>query len=174
VSVAEQPTNEFAGKRVAVIGLAATGLATARVLRDQGARVRVYDAKPEAQLSTQAVADVRALGEGVSLALGTSDVNWPNTDLVVPSPGVPRHAPPLVEAVQRGRARARRDRGRLPARPRAHLAITGTNGKTTTTALVGAICREAGLQTWVAGNIAEDEGRRLPLIQPPSKRPPTA
>jgi UDP-N-acetylmuramoylalanine--D-glutamate ligase len=45
------------------------------------------------------------------------------------------------------------------------LAITGTNGKTTTTALLGAICRESGRETWVAGNIAEDAGVRLPLIE---------
>ncbi len=157
--------NEWGGKNVAVIGLAATGLATAHVLRDRGARVRVYDAKPEAELSAARVADARALGDGVTLALGSSEIDWTATDLIVPSPGVPRHAAPLVEAVKRGvpvlgEIEVAYRLCRAPI-----LAVTGTNGKTTTAALLGAICREAGRQTWVAGNIAEDKGRRLPLIE---------
>ncbi len=166
--------SEFAGKRIAVIGLAATGLATAEVLLNQGATVRVYDAKPEAALNAEAVAAARALGNGVSLALGTGDVDWSATDLVVPSPGVPKSAPPLVEAVRRGvpvlgEIEVAYRLARAPI-----LAITGTNGKTTTTALLGAICREAGLQTWVAGNIAEDEGKRLPLIRAAVEAPADA
>lgn len=157
--------SEFAGRRVAVIGLAATGLATAEVLLGQGAVVRVYDAKPEAALNVEAVAAARSLGNGVSLAFGTSDVDWSATDLVVPSPGVPKSAPPLVEAVQRGVPVLGEIEVAYRLAKAPILAITGTNGKTTTTALLGAICREAGLQTWVAGNIAEDEGKRLPLIK---------
>lgn len=155
----------FAGQRIAVIGLAATGLATAGVLAHAGAYVTVYDAKPEEQLPRDTVATARRLGENVSLALGTGDIDWAATDLVVPSPGVPRRAPVLVEAVRRGvpvlgEIEVAYRLARAPI-----LAVTGTNGKTTTAALLGAICREAGYQTWVAGNIAEDAGRRLPLIQ---------
>jgi len=154
---------EFAGKRVAVIGLAATGLATARVLRDQGATVTVYDAKPESALDPARVAEVRELG--AALALGVPEPDWVATDLVVPSPGVPRYAPPIAEAVRRGVPVLGEIEVAYRLAKAPILAITGTNGKTTTTALVGAICREAGLKTWVAGNIAEDEGKRLPLIQ---------
>jgi UDP-N-acetylmuramoylalanine--D-glutamate ligase len=155
---------EFAGQRVAVIGLAATGLATAKILRDLGAIVTVYDGKPAEKLDAERLAEAKNL-DGVTLSLGVPEADWNATDLVIPSPGVPRYAPVLTEAVRRGvRILGEIEVAyRLAAAP--ILAITGTNGKTTTTALVGAICREAGLKTWVAGNIAEDAGKRLPLIQ---------
>ncbi len=158
-------TSEFAGKRVAVIGLAATGLAAAGVLRERGARVCIYDAKPASALPAETVAAARALGSGVSLALGAAGLDGQAVDLVVPSPGVPRAAPVLAEAHRRGipvlgEIEVAYRLARAPI-----LAITGTNGKTTTTALVGAVCKSAGRATWVAGNIAEDAGRRLPLIR---------
>ena len=155
---------EFAGKRIAVIGLAATGLATAKVLRDFGAIVTVYDGNPEDKLGAARVAEVREL-EGVKFAPGNNEADWTATDLVVPSPGVPRYAPVLTEAVRRGVPILGEIEVAYRLAEAPILAITGTNGKTTTTALVGAICREAGLPTWVAGNIAEDAGKRLPLIQ---------
>jgi UDP-N-acetylmuramoylalanine--D-glutamate ligase len=163
--------SEFAGRSVAVIGLAATGLATARVLRDRGARVTVYDGQPEEKLSVARVAEARSLGEGVSLRFGTSDLDWAATDLVIPSPGVPRSARPLAEAVSRGVEVMGEIEAAYRLAQAPILAITGTNGKTTTTALLGAICREAGLPTWVAGNIAEDAGVRLPLIEAATQAP---
>ncbi len=159
------PASEWKGKRIAVIGLAATGLATARVLRDLGASVCIYDSKPETALSPERLAEARSLGDGVTLALGNNSVDWERTDTVIPSPGVPRSAAPLVEAQERkvpilGEIEVAYRIAKAPI-----LAITGTNGKTTTTALLGAICRESGRATWVAGNIAEDAGVRLPLIE---------
>jgi UDP-N-acetylmuramoylalanine--D-glutamate ligase len=155
--------SEFEGQSVAVIGLAATGLATAKVLREMGARVTIYDGKPENILDPARVAEVHEL-DGVVFRPAT-DIVEHTTDLLVPSPGVPRYAKVLTDAVSRnipilGEIEIAYRLAKAPI-----LAITGTNGKTTTTALVGAICREAGLQTWVAGNIAEDAGKRLPLIQ---------
>lgn len=163
-------TNEFLGQNIAVIGLAATGLATARVLQGLGANVTVYDGKPESELDAARVAEAREI-VGVRLQFGTSEIDWANTDLVVPSPGVPRYAPPLVEAVQRGVLVLGEIEVAYRLAQAPILAITGTNGKTTTTALLGAICRAAGLQTWVAGNIAEDAGVRLPLIQAAMRAP---
>jgi UDP-N-acetylmuramoylalanine--D-glutamate ligase len=162
--VSDTRSGDFAGRRVAVVGLAATGLATARVLRDRGAVVTVYDGKPEEKLDAARVAEASAL-EGVTLALGRDEADWNATDLVVPSPGVPRYAPVLEEAVRRGVPVLGEIEVAYRLAKAPILAITGTNGKTTTTALLGAICREAGLKTWVAGNIAEDAGVRLPLIQ---------
>jgi UDP-N-acetylmuramoylalanine--D-glutamate ligase len=158
-------TEEFRGKSIAVIGLAATGLATARVLRDLGATVCIYDGKPESDLAADRVAAARKLGEGVTLALGNTPIDGKKTDLVIPSPGVPRSGSPIVEALQRdlpilGEIEVAYRIARAPI-----LAITGTNGKTTTTALLTAICRESGRPTWAAGNIAEDAGVRLPLIE---------
>jgi UDP-N-acetylmuramoylalanine--D-glutamate ligase len=161
----ENATSEFKGKRVAVIGLAATGLATARVLGDLGAAVCIYDGKPEADLAPERVAEARNLGDSVTLALNNIPIDWSRTDLVIPSPGVPRTTAPLVQAQQElvpvlGEIEVAYRIARAPI-----LAITGTNGKTTTTALLGAICRESGRLTSVAGNIAEDAGVRLPLIE---------
>ncbi len=154
----------FASKRIAVIGLAATGLATARVLSERGAVVTVYDGKPEAALDAARVAEAKAI-PGVRLALGVAEPDWSETDLVVPSPGVPKTARAIAGAFERNIPvwSEIEVAYRLAVAP--ILAITGTNGKTTTTALVGAICREAGLVTFVAGNIAEDEGKRVPLIE---------
>ncbi len=155
---------EFQGKRIAVIGLAATGLATARVLRDCGAIVTVYDGKAEEKLDAARVAEVQSM-EGVRFEAGNNEADWTATDLIVPSPGVPRYAPVLTGAVKRGIPVLGEIEVAYRLAQAPIMAITGTNGKTTTTALVGAICREAGLETWVAGNIAEDAGKRLPLIQ---------
>ncbi|MDX1933573.1 MAG: UDP-N-acetylmuramoyl-L-alanine--D-glutamate ligase [Capsulimonadales bacterium] len=162
-------TDEFAGRNVAVIGLAATGLATAKVLRQQGANVTVYDGKPEERLEAARVAEVRSL-DGVAFRPNTETTDTA-TDLIVPSPGVPAYSPVLTDAVRRGvpilgEIEVAYRLARAPI-----LAITGTNGKTTTTALVGAICRESGLKTWVAGNIAEDAGKRLPLIEAAMEAP---
>jgi UDP-N-acetylmuramoylalanine--D-glutamate ligase len=151
----------FVDKEVAVIGLAATGLATARALTKQGAHVTVYDAKPESELNSERVAQMRV--EGITLKLGTPTVG--DADLVIPSPGVPAFAPVLKDAVARRLTiwSEIEVAYKLSAAP--ILAITGTNGKTTTTAMLGAICQGAGYETFIAGNIAEDQGRRLPLIE---------
>ena len=151
----------FADKEVAVIGLAATGLATARVLTQKGARVTVYDAKPEPELSAERVAEARAMG--VTLKLNTPLIG--DADFVVPSPGVPAFAAVLLDAVARRLTIWSEIEIAYKIATAPILAITGTNGKTTTAAMLGTICRAAGLDTFVAGNIAEDEGRRLPLIE---------
>ena len=157
-------TNEFLGKRIGVVGLAATGLATARVLASLGAKVILYDRKPAGDLPADRVRDAGDL-DGVQLALGGSDDEWDALDLLVPSPGVPRNAPIITHAVARGVPVSGEIEIAYHLAKAPILAITGTNGKTTTTALLGAICRTAGLQTWVAGNIAEDAGVRAPLIE---------
>jgi UDP-N-acetylmuramoylalanine--D-glutamate ligase len=157
------PDSEFRARRIAVIGLAATGLATARILSERGAIVTVYDGKPEDKLDPARVAEAKAI-PSVRLALGVGEPDWTETDLVVPSPGVPKWAPPIAGAFERGIPVWSEIEVAYRLAKAPILAITGTNGKTTTTALVGAICREAGLNTWVAGNIAEDEGKRTPLI----------
>jgi UDP-N-acetylmuramoylalanine--D-glutamate ligase len=162
--MAQLLTTEFEGKRIAVIGLAATGLATARVLRDLGAIVTVADARPAEKLNRERLQEARAL-DGVALVLGSDEIAWNVTDIVVPSPGVPRYAPVLKEAVWRGVPILSEIEVAYRIAQAPILAITGTNGKTTTTALLGAICRTAGLRTWVAGNIAEDGGVRQPLIE---------
>ena len=155
--------------RVAVIGLAATGLATARALVARGDEVVLCDAKPESQLNPERLAEARSL-PGVSLCLGSSELPE-GISLLIPSPGVPPTAAPILQAQARGIEIASEIElaYRLASAP--ILAITGTNGKTTTAAMLGAICQAAGKETYLAGNIAEDFGKRLPLIEAATQAP---
>src|SRR5215467_10552535 len=140
------------GRRVTVFGLAKSGVAAARLLRAAGADVVGTDAKPAATLGRE----VAALPEiGVRLVMGPGDPTeaFAAAELVVVSPGVPLDAPPLVAV----RARQVPIIGELELGWRATeadtIAITGTNGKTTTTALTGSILGLQPRPVLVAGNI---------------------
>lgn len=141
----------LAGRRVAVVGLARSGVAAARLLRHAGADVVATDTKPLEALGAEA----RALGEvGVHLLVGGHRPEAvAAVDLVVVSPGVPLDSPQLAPA----RARGIPVIGELELGWRAMeadtLAITGTNGKTTTTTLTGALLTEQTRPVVVAGNI---------------------
>ena len=141
---------DVAGKAVLVVGAARSGVAAARVLKGMGARVTLNDAKPEASLP--GVGTLRAEGIRV-LAGGHPRHLFRETDLIVVSPGVPLSLPPLAEALAHGVPVM----GELELAYRIarapFLAVTGTNGKSTTTALVGEILREAGVGAYVGGNI---------------------
>jgi UDP-N-acetylmuramoylalanine--D-glutamate ligase len=145
------PPIELRGKRVLVVGLARTGIATALFCAARGARVTASDARSEAQLG-DTVARLRQAG--CALEFGAHTVStFRAQDLIVPSPGVPADLPALVAARGAGipiwseiELASRFLRGKL-------IAITGSNGKTTTTALVGHILAGAGMPVIVAGNI---------------------
>jgi UDP-N-acetylmuramoylalanine--D-glutamate ligase len=147
---------ELQGKLILVIGLGESGLAMARWLARQGARVRVADSRrspPQAD-ALRAAVPAAALFAGPFSAEAFAGV-----ELIAISPGVPvqeplvqvavKRAVPLVSEIELFAWAVRR------LTPQAALiAITGSNGKTTTTALVGALCRAAGRHTAVAGNIS--------------------
>jgi UDP-N-acetylmuramoylalanine--D-glutamate ligase len=138
----------LAGRRVTVVGLAKSGIAAARLLAAAGADVRATDAKPFATLGR----DVAALaGAGVSLVDGPDA--YDGATLVVVSPGVPVDGEQLAPV----RARGVPIVGELELGWRAleadTIAITGTNGKTTTTALTGALLAEQPRPVFVGGNI---------------------
>ena len=152
---------EFAGKTVAVLGLARSGLACAEVLTQLGARVRLYDAKPAAQLG-DAIAAANALG--LTPRVGDAPVDYGELDYLITSPGVRKDAPVLQNAVEAGvpvlgEIEAAYRIARAPI-----LAITGTNGKTTTTVLLGEMLKAAGIETYIAGNIAAGD-LAMPLIK---------
>ena len=138
----------FAGKRYAVLGLARSGLATVEALLASGAEVTAWDAKEEARAN---VPDGAALADPLEIDLA-------GFDGVVVSPGVPLNTHPIA-----ARARAAgvpvigdielfaQARGHLP--PHKVVGITGTNGKSTTTALVHHILKIAGVPTTMGGNI---------------------
>ena len=142
---------ELKGKKVLVVGLGKSGLAAALFLRRRGAQVTVSDIR-----SAEALAkDIPALlEEGINVEAGGHGLlTFRRQDLIVVSPGVPLDTPELVQVRNFGlpiigelELAARFLKGKT-------LAITGSNGKTTTTTLVGEILKSAGLPTLVAGNI---------------------
>ena len=146
-----RPGIDLAGKRVLVVGLARTGIVTALFSAGYGATVTATDERPETELHETA-AKLRAAG--VMLELGGHRVeSFLEQDLIVVSPGVPAKLPELELARARGtpvwseiELAWRFLRGKL-------IAITGSNGKTTTTSLVAHILQTAGIPTLIGGNI---------------------
>jgi UDP-N-acetylmuramoylalanine--D-glutamate ligase len=142
---------DLKGKKVLVVGLGKSGLAAALFLRRRGAQVTVSDVR-----SAEALAkDIPALLEaGIMVEAGGHGLlTFRRQDLIVVSPGVPLDTPELAQVRAFGlpvigelELASRFLRGKI-------LAITGSNGKTTTTALAGAILEEAGFRTLVGGNI---------------------
>jgi UDP-N-acetylmuramoylalanine--D-glutamate ligase len=146
-----RPGIDLAGKRVLVVGLARTGVVTALFSAGNGATVTATDERPETDLQETA-AKLRAAG--VTLEFGGHRAeSFLEQDLIVVSPGVPAKLPELELARARGtpvwseiELAWRFLRGKL-------IAITGSNGKTTTTSLVAHILQTAGIPTLIGGNI---------------------
>src|SRR5688572_17608938 len=142
---------ELAGKKLLIIGAARSGIAAARFLVAQGAVVAITDQKPIEKWAPDAVTLKES---GVGLLPGEPP-SWllDQLDLVVVSPGVPATIIPIRYAERAGaevigevELAARYLKGRV-------VAITGSNGKTTTTSLIGELLRDAGLPVQVGGNI---------------------
>jgi UDP-N-acetylmuramoylalanine--D-glutamate ligase len=142
---------ELKGKKVLVVGLGKSGLAAALFLRHRGAHVTVSDVRSAESLAKDIP---ELLEEGIMVETGGHGVlTFRRQDLIVVSPGVPLNTPELVQVKSFGlpvigelELAAHFLKGKM-------LAITGSNGKTTTTTLMGEILKEAGLTTLVGGNI---------------------
>lgn len=142
---------DIVGKYVLVVGLGKSGVASALFLKARGALVTVSDSKPPEQLSTEIPA---LLDQGITVETGGhGERTFRGQDLIVVSPGVPFDTAPLTQARQRGvpiigeiELAARFLQGKI-------VAITGANGKTTTTTLVGEILAAADYPVLVGGNI---------------------
>ena len=134
---------ELARRRVLVLGLGVSGRSAAAFCAAHGAEVTAADERDPAKLPGLDSLDAR-----IALSLGRPFPDPADFDLVVPSPGVPP---------ARYRARAKRVWGDVElayrALPVPIVAVTGTNGKSTTTMLVEAMCNEAGLRARAAGNL---------------------
>jgi len=142
---------ELRGKRVLVLGLARTGRETARFLAARGAEVRVTDRRSEAELGGERTA---LAGLPIGFLLGGEDPAWmEGVDLVIPSPGVPQENPLLREAERRGIEILSEIELAYRFIGAPLIAITGTNGKSTTTALAGEMLKAGGLNIFVGGNI---------------------
>jgi UDP-N-acetylmuramoylalanine--D-glutamate ligase len=139
-------------KQVLVLGLGDTGLSALRWLNAQGARLSVADTRdnPPGVSTLKAELPQVKLYSGAFTAAMFADI-----DLVVASPGVPLNEPEIQAAIQRGVSVVGDVELFAQYRPAGTkvIAITGANGKTTVTTLVGEMCKTAGLKTIVAGNI---------------------
>ena len=148
---------ELKNKRVLVVGLGKSGIAAAVFLKERGARVTVSDTRSAKELGQEIP---RLLEAGVMVESGGHGLlTFRRQDLIVVSPGVPLETPEVAQAAALGtpvigelELAARFLQGRV-------VAITGSNGKTTTTTLVGKIFADAGLETLVGGNIG------LPVVE---------
>ncbi|HEX5263724.1 MAG TPA: UDP-N-acetylmuramoyl-L-alanine--D-glutamate ligase [Phenylobacterium sp.] len=149
------PVRDFEGRTVAVFGLARTGLAAARALLAGGAEVALWDERPASRAAAEA--------EGFTLT-DLSKADWSKFAALMLSPGVPLTHPAPHWTVERAREAGVEILGDMELFARAvnaapeHkrpkvVAITGTNGKSTTTALIGHVCAQAGRDVRIGGNI---------------------
>jgi len=144
----------YEGRHVVVLGAGITGLSLARYLVREGAVVRVADTRDHPPRGAQIASEL----PGVTVVKGAfDDATFAGADMIAISPGLAKDQPPIEAAVARSAelvgdielfARV------LPPAQKV-LAITGSNGKTTVTAMTGALCRAGGLDAVVAGNIGE-------------------
>ena len=140
---------DFRGKKVTVVGLARSGAAAARALHALGAIVTVTDKKPMDQLTALAA----SLGSGIAVeAGGHPERIFVGADLIVLSPGVPKIAP-VLQAQQQGVNVISELELAWLLSDAPYVGITGTNGKSTVTTLVGLMLAKAKKKVLVAGNI---------------------
>lgn len=155
---------EVQGRKVLIMGAARSGIAASKFLANEGAKVILTDIK-----SAETMQNVQAEVEtfGIQTLWGQQpDIKTISPDFIVTSPGIPLTVPPLVEA----------QKNLIPVISEIELAyrfcqtpfiaVTGTNGKTTTTALVGQLFKDGGRKVVIGGNIG------LPLINEVKKLTP--
>ncbi|MDG2306392.1 MAG: UDP-N-acetylmuramoyl-L-alanine--D-glutamate ligase [Candidatus Binatia bacterium] len=147
-----RPHPGIGGRHALVVGLGTTGVAVARYLRTQGASVRVSDPAKGAALPDD-LTDVERRESS------SPDDVLDGIDLVVPSPGVPASAPLLVRAEERGIPVVSEIELAAANLDAPMVAVTGTNGKSTTTELIAHLLEEQGSRTFAGGNLG------TPLIE---------
>lgn len=143
--------NELAGVNATVVGLARSGIAAAQLLQEAGAKVTVADQKDRAALGP---ALERLDQSAVTVTVGREyESAYDHADIVVISPGVPYR----MESLERARRRGARVLSELELASRFFtapiLAVTGTNGKSTTVTLIGKMLQESGKHVFVGGNL---------------------
>jgi UDP-N-acetylmuramoylalanine--D-glutamate ligase len=150
--------DSFAGRRVAVLGLARSGRAAARALAAGGAEVLGWDDNPS----------VREEVAGEIPLCGLVAADWRHVAALVLSPGIPHSYPTPHPVVLRARAAGTEIIGDIELlgrtqRDAGYVGITGTNGKSTTTALIGHILAAAGRQVEIGGNLGTPALTLAPL-----------
>ncbi|MBQ9358160.1 MAG: UDP-N-acetylmuramoyl-L-alanine--D-glutamate ligase, partial [Abditibacteriota bacterium] len=142
---------DYSGKKVSVVGLARSGKACAERLAAEGAKVSVYDM---CSFNDKADDILDLMNKGVTVYCRSNDVDMADTDQIVTSPGIPPTAPFFAEADRLGIEVISEIELAYRLSPCPILAVTGTNGKTTTTVMSGKILRESGADYFIGGNVA--------------------
>ena len=142
---------ELKNKNILVVGFGVTGVETARFLTNRGASVTVTDQKKE-----QEICSIKPLIQelGIRIELGPHRIEtFERADLIVVSPGIPHTILPIKRAKEQGIPVIGEIElaSRFIAEP--IIAVTGTNGKTTTTTLLGQMLEDSGLKVFMGGNI---------------------
>ncbi|MEX0592711.1 MAG: UDP-N-acetylmuramoyl-L-alanine--D-glutamate ligase [Nitriliruptoraceae bacterium] len=146
----QQPAASFDNlQRALVIGASVSGRAATRLLREASVAVTVL----ESDDGHHGLADVDALGAEVAIGDTVERDQWARYDVVVASPGVPEHAPAVVDALAAGVPVWSEPELAWRWSPRTVLGITGTNGKTTTTEMLTSMLRADGRDVIACGNI---------------------
>ncbi len=142
---------DLANKRVLVVGLGKSGVASALFLKSRGASVTVSDSKPAAELRDEILL---LLEHGITVETGGhGERTFRSQDLIVVSPGVPVDSPQLAQARNLGEPVIGEIELAAQFLAGPIVAITGANGKTTTTSLAGEIIAAGGFSTLIGGNI---------------------
>ncbi len=140
----------YKGKKISILGMGSSGIACANLLDSLGSEVLISDLKDKNKLKNS----IKKISQGIRIETGGHTKKILNADLIVPSPGIDTDFPLLQEAEKRN----------IPLLSEIEIAfslvnaeliiaITGTNGKSTTTSLIGEIFRKAGKDVLVGGNI---------------------
>jgi UDP-N-acetylmuramoylalanine--D-glutamate ligase len=157
-------TDSFTGRRVLVCGMMRSGQAAAKLLKDLGARVTAQDLKEADKIEWPVIQPDDA---GIEFYLGRNPEEIVELfDLIVISPGIPQGLPFLEKAAALGIPVWGEIELAYRLCPCPVIAITGTNGKTTTTTLVGEILKNAGMPVEVVGNIGESFCGKLGELTP--------
>jgi len=161
---------DLRNKKVTVVGLGRSGAAAANLLAAHGAAVSVTEAADTPQVRETAAGLAK---KGIAVETNKHSEDFiAGRELVVVSPGVPSQASPLLWAGQRGIPVISEIELAFRFCPAPVIAVTGTNGKTTVTTLIGEIFRQAGRETVVCGNIGNPFSGEVQRLNPFGNRLP--
>lgn len=156
--------DELAGKRLVILGLARQGMALARYAAEAGAEVVISDLRTYKQLQASMAS---LTGLGIDYVLGEHPMSLlEGTDILAISGGVPADIPLVKAAQARGIVISNDSHEFIRRAPAPCIGITGSAGKTTTTAMTGAMGEAAGRTTWIGGNIGRPLIAELQTMQP--------